>query len=121
MGGFHKTNQKQKEIALRSGSIKTTQVKEVGEADALRHNDATLRRQIRRNTFLLAASMVALYAMGQLVLAVAALTFAALTAAGVAVNTIGLTGLSFAGALLSLIPVFGVLRHHRKQAAPLLE
>ena len=38
-----------------------------------------LAGQIARNTFLLAASMAALYAMGQLVLAIAALTFATLT------------------------------------------
>ena len=40
-------------------------------------NDPVLRRQIARNTFLLAASMAALYGMGQLVLAVSAITFVA--------------------------------------------
>lgn len=40
-----------------------------------------LAKIIARNTFLLAASMAALYAKGQLVLAVAAVTFATLTGA----------------------------------------
>ena len=47
------------------------------------HNDAVtpLSKIIARNTFFLAASMAALYGMGQLVLAVAAVTFATLTGA----------------------------------------